>query len=162
MKKHLSSFHRGKKVCCLICDQNFFDQGNFQRHFNSIHKGEKYHCDKCNKSISINSISRHQELHEMREKGLKFHCKDCDISYTVKSSFDRHAKKVHGSRKVEPVIVLDETENFSNKDQKMKEAHTNQKSIPLKSNILAKPKKGMWIVKLRRLTTTNFKNFDDI
>ena len=102
----------------------------------------------------------------MKEERLKFHCKECNISYTLKSNFSRHVKSVHGSKTVEPVIVLDETENFSNKekiiDQKMKEAHTNQKSIPQKSNILAKPKKGMWIVKLKRLTTTNFKNFDDI
>ena len=41
-------------------------------------------------------------------------------------------------------------------DQKMKEALTNENSIARKSNILAKPRKGMWIVKLERLTTTGF------
>ena len=40
-------------------------------------------------------------------------CKDCDISFTLKSSFHNHVRNVHQGKKIEPGIILDETEDIS-------------------------------------------------
>ena len=110
----------------------------------------RVNCEKCNKSLCKNSLSRHQEWHQMKEEGLKFHCKECKTSYAVKSGFIRHVSDVHSGKKIEPVIVLSKSEALTqNENSKPKDVKENAKS--LRSNVLPKPKKGKWIVKLERL-----------
>ena len=133
-----------------------------------IHEGkyQRVHCKKCDKSFSNESnLYRHQKLHEMKEKGLKFHCKECKVSYTCKSNFTRHVNKEHTNNRLEPVIVLDETEFLKNQEETIdmpdkdhplptrtyKEKSKEQKLSESKEK--SKPKKGMWIVKLVKLKT---------
>ena len=118
------------------------------------HEGQKFYCGKCDKSIDENYQRTHKEWHDMKEEGLMFHCKECNTSYTMKANFFRHIGNVHAGKKIEPVIVLGESDSEAltqNKNSNPKEENENPKSI--RSNVLPKPKKGMWIVKLKKLKT---------
>ena len=153
--RHQQSKHEGKRYQCEKCDKRFTDKTNLDKHIMSFHEeiNVTVNCEKCNKSLCKNSLSRHQEWHQMKEEGLKFHCKECKTSYAVKSGFVRHLKDVHAGKKIEPVIVLSEPESLTqNKISELKDV--NDKS--LKSNVLPKPKKGKWIVKLERLKAKDF------
>ena len=95
----------------------------------------------------------------MKQEGLKFHCKDCDVTFTLRSNFLRHVTNFHANKKVEADIVLDETNSISTQDKsiksKPKELNKNQKIFSKSFDVLPKPKKGKWIVKLDRLNKSD-------
>ena len=151
---------KGLKFNCKECKNSYVLKSCLVRHVKSVHKGErKIECNKCGKSLKRGGLRRHQELHTMNEEGLKFHCKECNGKYTCRSNFSRHLRTVHANKTIEPVIILEELRDLpnnqvSNTSQKSK-VHEDQKPKTKQCKDLPKPKKGMWIVKLKRLERTD-------
>ena len=91
----------------------------------------------------------------MNKGGLKFQCQNCDVTFSSKSNFSKHVRNLHPNNKIEPVIVLNKSNDLSNKNQntdpKARKVPENQNSSINPSTILPKPEKGMWLVKLERL-----------
>ena len=176
LKNHDRSYHKGftHKYQCEKCGKNLTSNTNLRKHIVAFHDDDEFkdfpnqvsktsECDKCGKSLKRGGLRRHQELHTMNEEGLKFHCKECNGKYTCRSNFSRHLRTVHANKTIEPVIVLEEFRDLpskvknqvSNISQKTT-VHEDQKSNVKHCKDLPKPKKGMWIVKLKRLHRTDF------
>ena len=157
--RHTKSIHEGIRYNCERCDKTFAGKSALTSHIKSIHENEKYECDKCEKSYTDKeTLKIHQEWHKMKEEGLIFQCRDCNVTFTTKPSFYRHVRNFHASKQFEPLIVLDKTEPLANPQKNTniepKEIDENLKSAR-KVNVLPKPKKGKWIVKLERLNISD-------
>ena len=111
-----------------------------------------YQCEKCEKSFNQRSnLKRHiLSFH----KGFKVKCPECGQDYCDQNSFQRHLNSIH---KGERLLRHGVNAKICQQEGKTKE----QKEKSKTSNLL-KPKKGMWIVKLEKLTTFETISFSGI
>ena len=102
--------------------------------------------------ISRNTLRNHYQHHEFKGQGLKIKCILCDKDFKVRNYFLQHLRIIHKGLKIEPEVVLDENEDLIPSEDIENEINSlpNSKSEQ-KKPISAKPKKGMWIVKLERI-----------
>ena len=129
-------------------------------HIKSLSERKNKKCDRCNKSFTkMSHLQRHSEQHDLKENGLKYHCGECSANYCSRSGFDRHVKSLHKGMEIEPSIILDET-NSESTDANILEQATEEKSKDIIKSPLSKletlstvpkPKKGKWIVQLKRI-----------
>ena len=74
----------------------------------------------------------------------------------MKANFFRHARNVHPNKKIEPVIVLGESADALTQNQNSNHKKVNESQKSTTFNVLPKPKKGKWIVKLERIKAIDF------
>ena len=138
MKRHLKSAHIGLKFQCGTCTKQFDQKCNLDRHVKSIHERIRQNCDKCEKSFSdSSSLKKHKDsIHE----NIKFQCIKCEEYFPTYYQMKRHGCKT-----------------FEIEEKSIKAG--NNGNIDVKKIVEQKPKRGMWIVKLRRINEIDIQKY---
>ena len=106
-------------------------------------------CEKCKKSFTRkSSLKKHLALHDLKKEGLK-------------PGIVLDDKSISGNGKQEPTTKIQRNSSDASKSSRLNQEISKQvvKNVPDvetslklgKRNILRKPRKGTWIVKLERI-----------
>ena len=144
--------HEEIRYKCEKCKKTLNNKDNLRQHILSIHERKMYQCEKCEKSFNQRSNLKRHVL--SFHKGFKVKCPECGQDYCDQNSFQRHFNSIHKGER-----LLRHGVNAKICQQEGKTKEQKEKSKP--SN-LPKPKKGMWIVKLEKLTTFETVTFSGI
>ena len=155
LKRHKHSFHQRKTHQCKKCNKEYKSKQSMKTHINSFHEGIRVECDKCEKTFSCKEyLKEHMKWHDLKHQSLTYQCKECKACYTKRQSLVRHFQRNHKDKVLETPIILDETNQLSNeeksKKQEVKEEPNHIKTITKPANS-SKPRKGKWIVILKKL-----------
>ena len=92
LKQHIRAQHKGVKLQCKLCSQEFKTRSEVWAHKNLMHSSdERYICKKCNIRYGTLSRLRH---HMMTHEAPQFECKYCGKKIVHKSQLLRH-EKIH-------------------------------------------------------------------
>ena len=175
LRQHISSIHEGKVYQCEKCEKHFKKRSNLKRHVSSFHKGFKVKCPECGQDFADNSgLLRHKK--RKHEKGFRVYdhtCNQCDKTFTQSCDLNRHVQSVYDGKKFKCNQCAKEFLSKYSVNRHQRSAHKGVKPQHAKSineekikeqncseskskinppKMSSKPKKGMWIVKLERLT----------
>ena len=82
------------------------------------------------------------------------HCKLCDTKFSKRRHFTEHVGRFHKGLNIEPEIVLEDDRDLSTSE--INEVSLQPSPYSMESNLsFSKPRKGMWIVKLERLSVND-------
>ena len=154
---HKRIVHEGIKYDCNKCEKVFKYKHSLDKHIRSYHEGKVTKCHKCEKSFhKSGSLKSHLDWHDMKENGLMITCKECHKNFVTRKTFNNHLHTVHKGLNIEPELILlqakEKPYQLTLKPYEENElAQPQEKEKESKPMTFSKPKKGKWIVKLKRL-----------
>ena len=172
LRQHISSIHEGKVYQCEKCEKHFKKRSNLKRHVSSFHKGFKVKCPECGQDFAYDTgLLRHKKRKHEKVSIPNVHtCKYCDKTFSQNCTLKRHIQSAHNFKcdqcnKEFPCSEsvyrhqksahkgLKSQHAKSSNDENIKEQNCSESKVKIKPpKMSSKPKKGMWIVKLERLT----------
>ena len=92
-KKHIESFHEGKKTFrCNLCDLRFTQNGGLKSHIQSVHEVKRKHDSK-----KRHDSKRHIE--SVHEGITRYACEICGKGFYDKRDLEKHITCVHDGMK---------------------------------------------------------------
>ena len=97
---------KGKRVECLVCNNDYFNKRTFNSHFNRVHREiKKPSCydkplggAKCQLCRKIYSTIYQLKIHiKTAHEGQKIKCEICEREFSTKDSLKVHVRTQHSS-----------------------------------------------------------------
>ena len=152
LNRHTVNVH----LKCYICDKTFQNSEDCIEHMWNVHKFRNPKTLSCKHCDAKFKSSSNLNLHMRNSDGKTLKCEKCPSKFCHKMTLAQHMNMKHASDFSEKEILKLKSAKAS--DEELKDDSTSQNSNPEKQekvepvyNVLPKPKKGQWIVRLQKL-----------